>query len=476
MNFPYVDLGARFPSGVTLPKDCLLLYACSRGLSYRLILQGEAVDLSAPSMLIEMSLDGDTLDEVVHALADALNAEKTLLPRSKTVVLTVSTKLRYLEQRMVETLSRLDFADSVTALSRKELFYRAERALSVDVPTQLLFCGERETSLFLEGREVMLPKSRTGGNGFEDYVLSFVVNAFESEAHYNAQIPRLYALFRAYSYFSREDLREDPLRIYPIGWGKPAALPDMPSDGDILPIPYRLLSAEERIKVDRRFFALCTTPRRGQKRGKAITIAKAATVYERMIAPMRNEALSSILLTGAYADFPLLSDFLSSLPQKPEVAFVDEATLVFFGMILAVEDRISHTSLYLVDATGEEVLLFGEDSPAEERRVSFAATLRSKIASSDWSRERPYFPYRLCRRFVRIDGQNYTVEDEDTCGDLKDFCYTCDENSDYVLRFGGEPITDAEGIAAAYETVHLGITATPTGITCHVLFGETEAV
>ena len=468
MSFPFVDLGARFPSDFTLPKDCLLLYACSSGLSYRLIARGTAVDLSAPSALSETPLDGDTLDEVVQALAESIRAEGERLPRSTTVALTVSVKLRYLEQRLSDALSSLDFVDSVTVLSRKELFYRAERSLSAESPTQLLFCGERETSLFLAGRELILPKSRTGGNGFEDYVLSFVVNAFESEEHYTAQVPRLYELFRAYSYFSREDLREDPLRIFPIGWEAPALLPDAPYEDDVIPVPYRLLSAEERIKVDRRFSALTATPRRGQKRGKAITIAKAATVYERMIAPMRQEELSSILLTGAYADFPLLHDFLSALPQKPAVALVDEATLVFYGMLLAVRDRIVHTSLYLIDATGEEVLLFGDD-PSDERRVSFCATLRRKISAADFARERPYFPYRLLHRAVRQDGGVFAVEDEETCGDLKHFCYTRGENGDYVLRCIGDPIADAEGIEPTYEAVRLGITATPDGITCHVL-------
>ena len=145
-------------------------------------------------------------------------------------------------------------------------------------------------------------------------------------------------------------------------------------------------------------------------------------------------------------------------------------------MLLAVEDRISHTSLYLVDATGEEILLFGGDSSAEERRVAFCATLRRKIAAADWSRKRPYFPYRLCRRLVRCDEGMYTVENEDVYGDLKHFCYTRDESGDYVLRLGGTPTKDAEGIAATYEDVRLGVTATPKGITCHVLLDEAETV
>ena len=40
---------------------------------------------------------------------------------------------------------------------------------------------------------------------------------------------------------------------------------------------------------------------------------------------------------------------------------------------------------------------------------------------------------------------------------------------DLATGKGGDPIADAEGIEPTYEAVRLGITATPDGITCHVL-------
>ena len=362
MSFPYIDLGTRFPKQFSLSKDCLLIYAYVGGFSYRLILKNTEVSLEDSASTVEVELNGDRLLDAVSELALAVNAYSARAHRSTTIVFAVTAKLRYLENRIAEALSALDFADSVTPMPRKELFYRVERELSgTATPTQILFCGEKETSLFSDGREVELPKSRTGGNGFEDYILSFVVNEYEKAAHYYAQVPRLYAIFRAYSYFSREDTRKDRNRIYPLNWEKPALLPTTAEDDMGSPVPYRLLNAEERIKVDRRFRAFYSTPKRGKTHGKAISIAHAATVYEHMVAPIRNETLTSLMLTGAYADFPLLWDFLSSHPQSPEISFVDEATLVFFGMLLAVKARIEHTTLCLIDANGEELLLFGDD-------------------------------------------------------------------------------------------------------------------
>ena len=469
MSFSYIDLGTRFPKQFSLSKDCLLIYAYVGGFSYRLMLKNTEVSLEESAATVEVEVNGDSLLDAVSELALAVNAYSARAHRSTTIVFAVTTKLRYLEKRIAEALSTLDFADSVSPLSRKELFYRAERELSDAMPTQILFCGEKETSLFSDGREVELPKSRTGGNGFEDYILSFVVNEYEKAAHYYAQVPRLYTIFRAYSYFSREDTRKDRNRIYPLNWEKPALLPATGEDDVGRPVPYRLLNAEERIKVDRRFCAFYSTPKRGKNRGKPISIAHAATVYERMVAPIRNEALTSLMLTGAYADFPLLWDFLSSHPQSPEISFVDEATLVFFGMLLAVKDRIEHTTLCLIDANGEELLLFGDEDSEDERKVAFAVTLRKKIPSAEWTRERPYVPYRMRQRVVHCENGVYAEAEELTNGDLKDLFYQKDENGDYILSIHGEPILAGEGEEPLYEIVKLGVTATPDGFAWHVL-------
>ena len=477
MSFPYIDLGTRFPKQFSLSKDCLLIYAYVGGFSYRLILKNTEVSLEDSASTVEVELNGDRLLDAVSELALAVNAYSARAHRSTTIVFAVTAKLRYLENRIAEALSALDFADSVTPMPRKELFYRVERELSgTATPTQILFCGEKETSLFSDGREVELPKSRTGGNGFEDYILSFVVNEYEKAAHYYAQVPRLYAIFRAYSYFSREDTRKDRNRIYPLNWEKPALLPTTAEDDMGSPVPYRLLNAEERIKVDRRFRAFYSTPKRGKTHGKAISIAHAATVYEHMVAPIRNETLTSLMLTGAYADFPLLWDFLSSHPQSPEISFVDEATLVFFGMLLAVKARIEHTTLCLIDANGEELLLFGDDESADERKVAFMVTLRRKIPSAEWLRDRPYVPYRMRQRVVRCENGVYAEVEDQINADLKDRFYHKDENGDYILAIHGEPIPGGEGEEPLYESVKLGVTATPDGFAWHVLTSYMEDI
>lgn len=472
--------------------NCLLLYVREDGIFARVFRDGEVRDGALREAVTE-----DTLRQTLRTLLiRLLKSGEPITQHSFTVTYVLSRKVSVLGNAVTAFLSGLSFVDSVTELRRDEVFFRASETVSAKnggAPRQVLFCGSRETRLFTESGEYPLGSGLTGGNGFYDFLLRFVSGEGDSFAYHLRQKERMEQIFRAYRVYpaSSEDAEERETRLYPDPAAYPLLLQRPPKRSEAIlsfprrairkkrssdetaaePIRYFALSETDREKVDRRYPALYRAVRERRGNRSQVTIGEAAECYRRMLGSIDTLPLSDLTVVGPYAEFPLLTELLNALPQKPTLTYASESTLVLDGLSAAVEERLSSSRLSFRDIDGEEIVLWESGDPLAEKRVSFAATLKTVVSKDEWSKKRPILPYVLSLTETRRTEENtFVQEDRTLTGDLKEFCYKRQKDGSYLLAL--PPRAEESG---TLRTVLLGISATAVGVRCHLFEAPTES-
>ncbi len=470
-----------------IDMDLLLLYVREDGLFARFLPRGggEAVNVSARETVTE-----ECLFALLSELMQRVSREVGLLHRRVTVVYALSRRVEVLRPCIAEQLWGFRFSDSVSELSRDELLYRAAVRLSGGEADGLLYCDTRETRLFTRDGEIPLRSGRTGGNGFYDWLLSFVTGEGDSFSHFEKQSDRMRVLFSAYRCYpdgsGRTDVRAK--RIFPDRatysslYGKRAdrdGAEDFTKDGSEAPvgerIDYTALTPAERTRVDRKYPALYRKARDKRGRLETVSMGEATERFSELFTGIEGVSLSRLVLVGHYADFPLTVDFLSSLPSSPTLEAEREEALLLDGMEEAAIDRIAGARLLLHDIDGDAVMLWEavEDDPdaCPEKRVSFHATVRSVVSAEDFKKRPPRLPYTVELEELRRDETGaYKRVRVTKVGDFRDFCYKRQRDGSYRLRFSSFKVEEEN----EYSTVLLAVTATPNGVHCRVLMEERE--
>ena len=466
-------------------SDLLLLYVREDGVFARLALGSETYDTAFRAAVEEANLK----DAVLSAAA-TLCDERDLHMRSVTVAYALSKKVEVLWKAVKEAFSGVPYVDSISQLRREELFYRAVSTLGGDAPRQILYCDSRETRLFTQEGEFTLPTGVTGGNGFLDWLLGFVEVEGDSLSYFLGQSERLAQLFRVYRVYppasETEVLSETTLfpdrKRYPILAERPketnervmlerhsAKQHSLPADGDNaeLPIRYFALSDSDRARVDRKYPALYRSVRDRRGNYRQITMEHAAQAFRRLFGRIEEAPLSDLVVVGAYAKFPLTTQLLSSLPQRPQVSYASESKLLLDAMAQAVRERIAFSRLSVTDMDGDEVVLWDADA-ASAKRISFSVTLRETVTREAWQKNTPILPYTLAlKELYKEEDGTFVRRWKTVRGDLRAFCYKRKKDGSYRLAL---PISDTEReTESAFRTALIGISATPLGVVCHLL-------
>lgn len=435
-----------------------------------------------------------TLKRVVRGLVSELLSGLAVQPRSVTVAYTLSRRVEALALTIPDMLSLLSFVDSVTQLPRSEVFFVATTVRAEETPGEILFCGSRETCLFTTEGEYVLPRMKTGGNGFFDYLMSFLCEERDSLEYMLLQTPRLSELFSAYAVYpdAESESRPDETRLFP----DPSAYPLLSSRASFSedekgkkrlarqrerdtekgvaeqdPIRYDALTESDRARVDRKYPALYRSVRDRRGNYLSIPITEAADAYREMLLPLKDAPVTALTVVGPYADFPLLSQLLRSFGVQ-KLMRANESAIVLRGMERLLIDRIADSRLSLTDIGGREIVLWelSADEDAPEKRVSFPVTLRTEISPEEVSVGAPILPYRLERTVLRQgeDG-SFRYERVSERGDLRDLCYT--EKRDPSGAFEGLRLAsfDHEAPQGRFVTALLCIGATPDGVTAHIM-------
>ena len=472
--------------------NCLLLYVREDGIFARVFRGSEVRDGALRETVTE-----ETLRQLLRTLLIRLLKSNDPISRySFTVTYVLSRKVSVLGHAIATFLSGLSFVDSVCELRRDEVFFRAAEQLSrknSNAPQQILFCGSRETRLFTESGEYPLANGLTGGNGFYDFLLRFVSGEGDSFAYHLQQKERLEQLFSAYRVYPypEEDTELLETRIYPNSAEYPS-LTERPSHRHNLlfsfvrhpiprkkatdvtesePIRYFALSHADREKVDRRYPALYRAVRDNRDHRGKVTMGEAAEVFRRLLDPMETLPLTDLTVVGSYSRFSLLQGFLSTLPQKPKISYASESLLVLDGLSAAVKERLASSRISFRDIDGDEIVLWESGAPLSDKRVSFAATLKASVSKEEWGRRVPLLPYKLSlTELQRTEENAFVRRTRETAGDLKEFCYKRQKDGSYLLSLPASK--ESEG---SLRTVLLGISATASGVCCHLLEPGGEA-
>jgi hypothetical protein len=482
-----------------IQSDFLLLYVREDGIFARFLKEDRAQDREVRDAVSE-----ESIRPVLKKLFLSLFPKKSLLPRSVTVVYVLSRRVEILQNGISDFFGRLSFVDSVTVLRRDEVFYRAARLLSekAGAKKQVLYFDSREARLFTEEREWALPTPRSGGNGFLDFLIGFSESEQDSVLYFIQQIDRLTALFSAYRVFRRpfesngeaqsvifpkvkrgSALSRSPKRMEETAAAEELKAEDRtvegksdasdPTNGKNPQIRYFALSDSERERVNKKFPALYRTVH--DKRGNYLyfTIEEVANAFKALFSGIEQAPLTDLTVVGPYADFPLLDDFLRSLTQRPRITYSSESRLVLDGLTACTLERIASSALSVSDMDGDPVVLWTEsdtDAPIE-KRVSFYTTLRRSVTAEEWRRRIPLLPYTLSlTETVRGDAGAYTRRRREIRADLREFCYQQQKDGSYLLS-----LPSAAERNTPYETVCIGLGATPDGVVCHLLGMLTDA-
>ena len=474
-------------------SDFLLLYVREDGIFARFLKQEASCDRAVREAVSE-----ESIRPVLKKLFLSLFPKKSLLPRSVTVVYVLSKRVEILQNGISDFFGRLSFVDSVTVLQRDEIFYRAARLLSekAGAKKQVLYFGSREARLFTEEREWELPTGRSGGNGFLDFLIGFSENEQDALPHFEQQIDRLTALFRAYRVFRRpfessgepqsvifptvtrgsalsksprhtlgSTFETDPEKIDRTAGGKTDAS-DAKGEKPVQ-IRYFALSDSERERVNKKFPALYRAVR--DKRGNYLsyTIDAVASGFRDLFSGIEHAPLTDLTVVGQYAEFPLLDDFLRSLTQRPRITYASESNLVLDGLTACTLERLASSALSIRDMDGDPVVLWTESDADDtiEKRVSFYATLRTSVTAEEWRRRIPLLPYTLSlTEAVQREAGVYARVRKKIQADLRESCYKKQKDGSYLLDLPSAVERDTP-----YETVLIGLGATPGGVVCHLL-------
>lgn len=459
-----------------MTTDFLILYVREDGAFARLSTAGVPRDAER-----RMPVTEETLCDVLHALVGELVGERELPARSVTAAYVLAGRIEVLSDALREAMASFRFVDSLTQLSREEVFFVAASVHAETVPGAVLFCDSRETRLFSSEGEYDLPRADTGGNGFLDFLLSFTEREGDSLAYLVAQIPRLCELFSVYKAFGVRDgadtSRETVLFPDPEAHSGLSVRVAAPRSDETVPIAeieahaecdavirYYALSDGDRAKVDRKYPALYRSVRDRRGNYLQVSMKDCANAFRAMLRPIEDASVTALTVVGQYARFPLLHDYLRSFAAFP-VRVERESLLVLRGMERLLLDSIADSRLSVVGLDGREIVLWDAslDESFPEKRISFPVTLRTELSAEDVRKGIAVLPYRLRMTTLRkTEDGSFLYERIERTGDLRDLCYEPRRDGSYRIALGSADPKET------FTTALLGIGATPDGVTAHL--------